>query len=311
MSCRLPHLADRPDLRSVVLDAPLEDLSAGRLVAVVDWRPAPSGQRCDVVEVAEHVPVRWDLAPGTPTRVSRLDFAAAVPTLGGGGTWTVYVLDRRILARHYTFPATGAGPLRLYPRPEVAPARIAVGPSDGDVAAWEVFACGEAAVQEEAAEGDAPAGLIVDLIDGVARAAWSARHRPAATWRSCATAPPRAPCSGAETPRGRASGSPRPTRRSRTTSTSPARPPRASSCAWTGSSGPSGRASTSAGREEVYVARLARRTAVRRWSSATASAARGCPPAGTTSRRRTASAAAPRARSTRAPSTPCSAASGA
>ena len=30
------------DLRSVVLDAALEDLSAGRLVAVVDWRPAPS-----------------------------------------------------------------------------------------------------------------------------------------------------------------------------------------------------------------------------------------------------------------------------
>ena len=99
----------------VVLDAMLEDLSAGQLVAVVDW----SAKSCDVVRVTGHRPVTWEIAPGTKRRVSRLDFADTVPALkSGGGEKTIYVVDRRIVARHYVFPDTQpAGAVAAAPVP--------------------------------------------------------------------------------------------------------------------------------------------------------------------------------------------------
>ncbi len=153
------------ELDAIILDAPLEDLSAGQLAAVVDWEAATG----DVVEVQAHTPVSWEVAPGTPTRVSRLEFGDFVPALDTGGTPTVYIVDRRIVARHYTFPdAMPSGPaqLRLYPRPATVPAHVAVGVESDGRTEWDVFACVEASTQEaEAEDGSAPSGLIVDLVD--------------------------------------------------------------------------------------------------------------------------------------------------
>jgi hypothetical protein len=158
------------DGNTIVLDRPLEDVSKDQLVAVVDW----INGNCDVVEVDKHWFTHWDVVPGTPTRVSALQFASSVPTLDQQlpkqpGPITVYVLDRRVVARHYVLPASdpGSSPpqLRLYPRPTDAPDRIAVASSAQPDADWEVYDCSPAAVQETDDEGQ-PSGLIVDLPSG-------------------------------------------------------------------------------------------------------------------------------------------------
>jgi hypothetical protein len=154
-----------PDGKTIVLDRPLEDLSADKLVAVVDW----DSNSCDVVQVSEHAFTHWNVAPGTPTRVSKLSFADTVPTLSKTGPITVYVLDRRVVARHYVLPDSDPGTsppqLRLYPRPSDTPDRIAVASSEQPDADWEVFDCSPAALQETDTEGQ-PSGLIVDLPNG-------------------------------------------------------------------------------------------------------------------------------------------------
>ncbi len=165
----VPNDASSPaisaDNKTIVVDRPLEDLSKNKLVAIVDWA---SGS-CDVVEVSAHSFTHWDVVPGTPTRVSKLQFANAVPTLSRSGPITVYVLDRRVVARHYVFPdtmpATSPPQLRLYPRPTDAPARVAVASSSDPDADWEVFEC-DANVPQETDDLGQPSGLIVDLPNG-------------------------------------------------------------------------------------------------------------------------------------------------
>ncbi len=155
---------------SIVLDAALEDLSAGQTVAVVGWGIGG----CDVVTVDAHTPVSWDVAPGTHVRASRLDFADAVPTLQNTQSdLTVYVVDRRIVARHYDFPKAAEGvtgaQLRLYPAPDADhdPAHVAVETTGaGGKPSWEVLACRRALAQEPQDDSGAPRGLIVDLLDG-------------------------------------------------------------------------------------------------------------------------------------------------
>ena len=152
---------------TVILDAALDDLSLGQLVAVVDW----SLIRCDVVRVTRHEIVEWEVAPGTPSRASKLTLAPEagkddIPSLDATHV-TVHVLDRRVVARHYVLPADAPGAavpqLRLHPRPAAVPPRVALRLAGG----WEVFACVESAEQEElpagGAGGSAPGGLIVDL----------------------------------------------------------------------------------------------------------------------------------------------------
>ena len=160
-----PESAISADNKQVILDRPLEDLSKDKLVAVVDW----ASGNCDVVEVANHSFTHWDIVPGTPTRVSLLEFANPVATLTQDGPITVYVLDRRVVARHYVFPDSDPGTsppqLRLYPRPDAPPQRIAVASSSQADADWEVFDCSPAAQQETDPEGR-PSGLIVDLPSG-------------------------------------------------------------------------------------------------------------------------------------------------
>ena len=158
---------DATNAKFVVLDTILEGCSAGQLVAVVDW----ATKSCDVVRVAAHRPVRWETAPGTNRRVSRLEFSDPVPALQNtANEKTVYVLDQRVVARHYVFPATQpAGPaqLRLYPDPVDTLEHIAVGVGPTDHLVWYVFGCTRAATQEDpAVSGDVPTGLIVDLVDG-------------------------------------------------------------------------------------------------------------------------------------------------
>ncbi|HTJ76515.1 MAG TPA: baseplate J/gp47 family protein [Acidimicrobiales bacterium] len=155
---------------SVVLDAALDDLSAGQLVAVVDWDNA-AGPKSDIVRVDKHAIVQWEAAPGSPTRVSKLSFAASVPTLVlPSGEVTVHVLDRRQVARHYEFPASqpagSPAQLRLFPAPAVVPRRVAVDvttvPGTPD---WRLVEVQAAAVQEQpgAAGSDVPVGLTVDI----------------------------------------------------------------------------------------------------------------------------------------------------
>ncbi len=150
----------------VILDRPLEDLSAHKLVAIVDW----VNGRCDVMEVASHAFVDWDVAPGTPTRVSKLTFNAGVGTLqnAGNNPVTVYVLDRRVVAQHYILPSAppvGPARLRLYPPPANVPAELAVGIAGEGGVDWQVYACAESADQETTGD-DAPSGLVVDLTGG-------------------------------------------------------------------------------------------------------------------------------------------------
>jgi hypothetical protein len=160
----------------VVLDAALEDVSAGQLVAVVDWQ----SKKCDVASVSAHRPQNWEVTPGTSIRVSRLEFAQ--PGLGtlkvAGGPITVYVLDRRIVAKHYVFPPSGSPSptqLRLFPAPEVPPERIALQTEQAGVPTWETFACAKAddLYQEETGIGDAARGLTVDLLDGAVQGSFT------------------------------------------------------------------------------------------------------------------------------------------
>ena len=154
-----------PELDTIILSDALEDLSAGQLAVVVDWDFAMA----DVVSVTTHSLVKWEAAPGTSTRVSKLRFDAQIASLDTGNSPTVYIVDQRIVARHYTFPdtmPTGPGQLRLYPRPHTVPTNVAVGVELDDKTDWEVFACAESSTQEAlGADGSAPSGLVVDLVD--------------------------------------------------------------------------------------------------------------------------------------------------
>ena len=155
--------------KHVVLDAALDDLSKEQLVAIVDW----STTACDVVAIAKHTPIEWEVAPGTPTRVSRLDFTNEVATLKAAtGPVTVYVVDPRIPALNYTFPGSqpsGTPQLRLFPSPKHDPTHVAVETATAQGApVLEVFACRKAATQETppSAGVPTPIGLVVDLLDG-------------------------------------------------------------------------------------------------------------------------------------------------
>jgi hypothetical protein len=168
------------DGASIVLDAELEGLSQGQTVAIVDW----VSSNCDVLPIKNHRPFAWEVAPGTPTRASRIEFDDSPATPGGQpqipatldapfGQLTVYVVDRRIVARHYTFPlspqGSTQGQLRIYPAPKAEPGQIAVETSVGGKPLWEVLSCKTASAQELPQPGDppdAPRGLIVDLVDG-------------------------------------------------------------------------------------------------------------------------------------------------
>jgi|GEM_PF-2542664 len=152
---------------SLVLDATVETVSAQQQVVVVDWQVGA----CDVVAVSGHRPVEWEVAPGAPSRVTRLDFAAPVGTLQNaklsGRPVTAYFVDRRVSARHYVIPSrTAPTQLRVFPAPALAPVRLAVRSETADGPRWEVFDCSLASTQESSADPSAPRGLVLDLVGG-------------------------------------------------------------------------------------------------------------------------------------------------
>ena len=166
------------EARSVVLDRRLDDVSRESLVAIVDWNESAG----DVVRVAAHQPVDWEVVPGTSVPSSRLTFADDVAALlYASGPATVYVLDRRVVATHYEFRATppaeapGAGMrLRVWPAPStpVPPnGKLAVRTLLGGDATWELLDVAESAEVETTSAGGAQAtgdlrpGLILDVID--------------------------------------------------------------------------------------------------------------------------------------------------
>jgi hypothetical protein len=150
----------------IVLDALLSDTSAGQPVALVDW----ASSRCDVAGVQSHQPIEWEVAPGAPTRLSKLTFASDVPTLAAAavGSVTAYVVDRRVIARHYDIPSTQSPTrVRVFPAPSAPPHRLAIrSMPPGQQAVWESFACVPAATQEATTDPTAPRGLILDLTGG-------------------------------------------------------------------------------------------------------------------------------------------------
>jgi Baseplate J-like protein len=161
--------------RCVVLDTLVEDLAAGQAAAVVDWTAAEP--TVDVAPVAAQAPVAWEVAPGTTVRASRLSFGRDVPGLRAGRTEpvSVYLVDPRLVARHFRFVAerpiepgtdpTAPAQVRLYPAPAVAPDHVALASGRAPARDWQVFACAAAATQERADPGR---GLLIDLLEGVA-----------------------------------------------------------------------------------------------------------------------------------------------
>jgi hypothetical protein len=63
--------------------------------------------------VQAHTPFAWEVALGTPTRASKVEFDGSSgnpATLEAPfGQLTVYVVDRRVVARHYVFPESPQG----------------------------------------------------------------------------------------------------------------------------------------------------------------------------------------------------------
>lgn len=157
---------------SVVLDRELSELSTDSLVAVVRWDTLEN--QGDVVPVANHVPIEWEVVPGTPVLVSKLHFGADVGSLtGAAGQRDVYVLDRRVATTHYEFPtaaptaAPGAGlQVRVWPAPSTASppsGKLAVETTLAGVPTWELLDVTAAAETEADTSTTTRPGLILDV----------------------------------------------------------------------------------------------------------------------------------------------------
>jgi hypothetical protein len=151
----------------VVLDALLDELAAGREVALAQWH----AKRLVHATVKAHAPVEWAVAPGTTVDASRVELAyttaaSAVNSLitlaqkGADGALTFYVLEGGVSAKHHVLGTapTSPGRLRLFPGPAIVPSHLALETTQG----WELVGCAAAAQQEtsQRAPGDP---LIVDL----------------------------------------------------------------------------------------------------------------------------------------------------
>jgi predicted phage baseplate assembly protein len=157
---------------SVVLDRELSELSTDSLVAVVRWDTLEN--QGDVVPVANHVPIEWEVVPGTPVLVSKLRFGADVGSLTGTvGQRDVYVLDRRVATTHYEFPASapteapGSGlQVRVWPAPSTPSppsGKLAVETAIAGVPTWELLDVTAAAETEADSSTATRPGLILDV----------------------------------------------------------------------------------------------------------------------------------------------------
>ena len=168
------HYTQSPyDDGSLVLDRRLDDVSRESLVAIVDWNSMAG----DVVRVAAHDPIEWEVVPGTSVPASKLVFNDDVGTLAlPTGPLTGYVLDRRVVATHYEFPtataaaAPGAGlQLRVWPAPATpvpSSGKLAVRTDQDGTPVWELLDVAASAVDEATgADATVRPGLILDVVD--------------------------------------------------------------------------------------------------------------------------------------------------
>jgi hypothetical protein len=109
-----------------------------------------TSNNCLVTTVTSVTPADWHVAPGTVRRVATVNFADQLPTdLQVAGTQTataltVLVTDPRTPVQHFEFPdlPPAAPAARLYPRPAVLPALLAVQTQATDgTSQWELSGC--------------------------------------------------------------------------------------------------------------------------------------------------------------------------
>jgi hypothetical protein len=128
------------DKECIVLDAPMEEASVGRSIAIVDW--TTPGGAFQVVEIASSQPIDWEVSPGATAPATLVRFIGDLDWLANSsGPISAYVVDGLIDVFHSDFtqpPTSGAVEMRLYPAPKVVPDHVALEVSDGE---WEVFAC--------------------------------------------------------------------------------------------------------------------------------------------------------------------------
>jgi hypothetical protein len=92
-----------------------------------------------VTTVASVGSLDWSVAPGTKHRVGVITLADELPPVLQKSDIDIALVDERKLAQHYELPPLlhGATRLRVHPRPQVVPDRIAV----RTTSAWELAGC--------------------------------------------------------------------------------------------------------------------------------------------------------------------------
>ena len=274
-------IGDRPRARS-------SSTPRSRTSPPGSWWPSSTGagplqaKRCDVVEVADAragaVGGRAGHAdPGLAARLRRGRPDAAAARARGRSTSSTGA----------SWPATTTFPESRRPRPAAAlPAPRGVADPDrgrrraaATLAEWEVFACAEAAVQEQAADG----GRARRPHRRPRRRAAGRPGRPGAGQRQPGARPPRRDRERRARERRRHAGGPavraRPTRRSRYDLDAAGTPVPSLELRVDGVEWDEVPSLYEAGRRGGLRGSPRRGRRRRRWSSATASRARGCPPA--------------------------------
>jgi hypothetical protein len=121
-----------------------------------------------VTAVTSVSPVDWHVAPGTVRRVACVSFADPLPSPllqlpdGTAQALTVLVTDPGQPVQNFEFPDLdpGVAAARIYPRPAVLPAQLAVQTQVADaVAQWELVGC-EPHAQDTTSD---PGGMLVNL----------------------------------------------------------------------------------------------------------------------------------------------------
>ena len=117
--------------RLLVVDASAATPGLG----IVVW----NGSGALVTTVASVGSVDWSVAPGTKHRVGVITLTDALPLALQSSDIDVALVDDRKLAQHYELPPLlhGATRLRVHPRPQLVPERIAV----LTTTAWELAGC--------------------------------------------------------------------------------------------------------------------------------------------------------------------------
>jgi hypothetical protein len=97
------------------------------------------GDNVVVTRITSVTGVDWQVAPGTRHQVWRLELADTLLPWAQTSGITVLLVDGRQVAQHYDLPslAPGVTRLRVHPRPDVVPERIAVHTTAG----WELAPC--------------------------------------------------------------------------------------------------------------------------------------------------------------------------